>query len=52
LQICAAAQWLRMSDRDQLWQAVARELTRPDVNCVERAIAAAFLTYWQPRTQS
>jgi hypothetical protein len=52
LQICPAAQWVRVAERDRFWQAVADEFADSSfAGCVERAVATAFLTYWQERTQ-
>ena len=52
LQICAAAQWVRVAERDCFWQAVADELADSSLaGCVERAVAAAFQSYSQERTQ-
>jgi hypothetical protein len=50
LQICLAAQWVRVPHRDPFWHAVLRELERPPSGDVARTITAAFLTYWQPDT--
>jgi hypothetical protein len=52
LQICAAAQWVRVPHRDRFWHAVVRELERPPSGDghIAGTITAAFLTYSQPNT--
>jgi hypothetical protein len=52
LPICAAARWGRVAKRDCFWQAVADELADPSLaGLIGRAVAAAFQSYWQERTQ-
>jgi hypothetical protein len=52
LQICAAAQWVRVPHRDRFRHPVVRELERPPSGDghIARTVTAAFLTYWQPNT--
>jgi hypothetical protein len=46
LQSCAAAHWVRIAKRDCFWRAVADELADSSLaGCVERAVAATFLSY-------
>jgi hypothetical protein len=52
LQICAAAQWVRVPHRDRFWRAVVREPERPPSGDgrIARTITAAFLIYRQLNT--